>query len=153
MLPLYPDRLKLSNRTAHLPRDPRHEQIDDQPLIFLGQRDPLGDAVPFVQTAAAAARTGMLGSEHRMSAHRRLFSVIGDDRGRKTPADKVLRMPPDGVHPLFADIAAVLFGQMESGAELRPPELFQSLINRLHDSASRVRSVPVRTGRVRTKRL
>lgn len=48
--------------------------------------------MPFLQTAAAAAGTGMLSFEHRVPTHGRLLAIVLRMRGRKTFSNKVARV-------------------------------------------------------------
>ena len=59
----------------------------------------------------------MLSHEDGMPAHGRLPAVVGDEGGSKPPADKVLSMAAQDIHPLLLRIFPFRPPQMEAGTE------------------------------------
>ena len=87
--------------------DPPHNQRHNIINLRLTQRPALLDSMPFLNTLPATGGGGMLGDEHRMSAHWGLFAVIlgiirGDSR-----MDKLKSVLPDGLKVLLCDVRAV----------------------------------------------
>ena len=76
------------------------DHAHDIMLLLRGELNTLWNVVPFRQTAATAGGGRMLGYKHRMAAHRRMFSVIGGVRGRKTLSNKIGGMPINGIGTL-----------------------------------------------------
>ena len=87
--------------------DPRHEEIDDALLAFGRDGDAARHLPPLREAVAAATGTGVLGDEHGMSAHRRLFPVIGWIRRGESRVDEVLAMAADRRHSLPGDISPI----------------------------------------------
>ena len=102
-----------------LPLDPRHEEIDDAPLPPGGNLDPAWHLPPLGEAVATATGTSVLGDEHGMPAHRRLFPVVRRAGGRETRSDEVLAMGADRIHPLLCDVLPVRSREMEATPELR----------------------------------
>ena len=101
----------------HFPFDPRHQKTNDLPLLKLRQLPSRRYAIPLAQAAATAARASVLGHKHGMSAHRRLFPVIGWIRRGESRADEVLAMAADCRHPLLGDISPIGLGKVEAASE------------------------------------
>ena len=72
------------------------DHADDIMLLLHSQLHALGNIMPFCQTAPAAGRRGMLGDKYRVTAHGRLFTVVGGVRGRKALFDKIRGVPING---------------------------------------------------------
>lgn len=105
------------DKTVVFPLYPRHEEIDDALLAFGGDGDAAWHLPPLREAVAAAAGTGVLGDEHGMSAHRRLFPVIGWIRRGESRTDEVLAMAADRRHSLLGDISSISLGKMEAASE------------------------------------
>lgn len=75
--------------------------------------------MPFLQTAPAAGRGGVLGNKHRMAAHRGLFTVVGRFCWCQPSGDKIGGMSRNLLFA-FAKAVVALFGtQMKTLAETR----------------------------------
>ena len=73
-------------------------------LFFRGEFTPLGDAVPLLQAATAAAPCGVLGYEHRMILHGGLLAVVGYFGGEQAGLEQILRMLHYCIKPLLVKI-------------------------------------------------
>ena len=89
----------------HLPRDPRHEEIDDPLLPLGGNLDLSRHAPPLREAIATATGTSVLGDEHGMPAHRRLLAVVWRVCGREARSDEVFAMGADRLHPLLGNVS------------------------------------------------
>lgn len=103
---------------AHLPLDPGHEEIDDASLPLGGDGDPARHFPPLREAIAATAGAGVLRDENRVSAHRRLSSVVSWIGGREACSDEPLAMCADGCDAFLVDEALLERRQMEAAAEL-----------------------------------
>jgi hypothetical protein len=72
------------------------DHADDIILLLRSERYALGNIMPFCQTAPTAGGGGMLGDKYRVTAHGRLFTVVGGLRGRKALFDKIRGMLVNG---------------------------------------------------------
>lgn len=75
------------------------------------------NAVPFFKTSPAAAGCGVLGNENGMTAKRRLFAVIGDDRRGKTLGDEILGVGKHQRQAFAAQIGEVFTAQTKAAAK------------------------------------
>ena len=96
-----------------LPVDPCHHEIHYFFLLQIGEFRSRSDPVPFVEAASAAAGAGVLCLKYRMSAHRRLLSVILNKCRCKSRSHKILGMRAYRVDALFINILYVPIGQMK----------------------------------------
>ena len=69
---------------------------DDILLLLRGELNTVRNIMPFRQTAPATGGGGMLGDKYRVTAHGRLFTVVGGMRGRKALFDKIRGVPING---------------------------------------------------------
>ena len=65
---------------------------------------PLGDGMPLLQTAPAAASCGVLGYEHGMILHGGLRAVVGYFGGEQAGLEQILRMLHYCIKPLLVKI-------------------------------------------------
>ena len=86
---------------SQLPLDPGHQQIHDLLLLPPVQLDARRDLIPLVQALAAAAGTGVLGEEHRVSPHGGLPPVVGQLRRSQPGLNEPPGVLPNGVQPLL----------------------------------------------------
>ena len=98
---------------------PRHQKIDDSLLLPGGNLNPARNFPPLGETIATAAGASVLGFEHGMSAHRRLFAVIRWIRRGEPSPYKVFAMATNGRQPLLGDVLPVRSRKMEPAPELR----------------------------------
>ena len=103
---------------AHLPLDPRHEEIDDALLPLGGDGDPARHFPPLREAVAATAGAGVLGDKNGVSAHRRLPTIVCWIGGCETCSDEALAMGADGGYAFFIDEALLERRQMEATAKL-----------------------------------
>lgn len=68
--------------------DPAKQNADNVLLILFGQCNPLGHAMPFGETTAAARRRGVLRHEDRMAAPRSLSAVVARFSGGETGSNE-----------------------------------------------------------------
>ena len=95
-----------------------YKEADDRFLFRFRQFSVLRDAVPFLHASAAAAGRGVHGFEYRMTAHRRLLSVICRLRRRELDLDKVPGVTLYRLLAFFLKIGKVLPAQMKACPEL-----------------------------------
>jgi len=98
---------------------PRHQKIDDSLLLPGGYLNPARNFPPLGETIATAAGASVLGFEHGMSAHRRLFAVIRWIRRGEPSPYKVFAMATNGRQPLLGDVLPIRSRKMEPAPELR----------------------------------
>ncbi len=79
--------------------------------------------MPFLQAATAAAGTGMLSFENRVTTHRGLFTIIIRVRWSKPSAHKILCMLPYGLYPHSLYIRSILHSQAKAPPEGRLHQL------------------------------
>jgi hypothetical protein len=72
------------------------DDADDIILLLRRERYALWNIMPFCQTAPTTGGGGMLGDKYRVTAHGRLFTVVGGLRGRKALFDKIRGMLVNG---------------------------------------------------------
>jgi hypothetical protein len=65
-------------------------------LLLRSELHALGNIMPFCQTAPTTGRGGMLGDKYRVTAHGRLFTVVGRLRRCKAFFDKIRGMLVNG---------------------------------------------------------
>ena len=99
--------------------NPRHEKIDDALLSTIRDGDPARHIPPLREAVTATTRTGVLGDEHGMPAHRRLLPVVRRARRSEPRSDEVLAVGADRLHPLLGDVLPICFRKMEATPELR----------------------------------
>ena len=87
----------LARCSSKLSLYPGHDQRQNELNLLFIEGFAFLDTVPLLNASPAAGGRGMLGNEHRMSAHRCLFAVIFRKIGRNPGADKLKRMVFDGV--------------------------------------------------------
>jgi len=75
--------------------------------------------VPFLQAAAAAASSSVLGDKHRMAAERRLLAIVGNDCRRKAFGDEILCVFQHHGQALATQVIKILATQMEAAPESR----------------------------------
>ena len=109
--------------SSHLPRYPRHQEVDYPDLAFRRDLRALGDLPPFRKAAAAAAGAGMLRLENRMPAHRGLPAVARRMRRSEPRADEILGVAANRLDALFRDVCPVRRGEVEPRPELRTGKL------------------------------
>jgi hypothetical protein len=97
-----------------------------------GERTPASDAVPFLETASAAGRCGVLGDKHRVPAIRRLFSVSSRGGGCEPLGNEAIGVLQYRVESSLLEILALRSGQMEPLPESRPGEAGKHLVQRSH---------------------
>lgn len=73
------------------------DHADDIMLLLRSQLHALGNIMPFCQTAPTAGRRGMLGDKYRVTAHGRLFTVVGRLRLCKAFFNEIRGMLVNGV--------------------------------------------------------
>ena len=87
--------------------NPSHDKCHDEINLFAVQRPALCKTMPLLNASTATGRGGMLGNEHRMSAHRGLLAVIvGKIRGNSC-THKLKSVLPDGLQVFLRDVRAV----------------------------------------------
>lgn len=116
----------------HFPDNPGHQQIYDLFLLPLVQPDARRDAVPLVQTAAAAAGAGVLGREDWMASHGGLPAVVGNAGGGEALGHKFPGVVPNDFQPLLPDIVPLLYREVELRPEGGGLELVKGLVDGLH---------------------
>jgi hypothetical protein len=91
-----------------------------------------GDAVELVEATAAAGPRSMLRDEDGVIPPWRLPSIVAR-LGRRDPlAQESLSLREDGVQPFPLEIGEFSPLEREAAAELRPPELFEHVVDRPH---------------------
>ena len=93
----------------------RNDIID----LFVIQRSPLGNEVPFFQTTATAGCSCMLRHKNRVSPHRRLFSVVLRSFWRNAVKQKLLCVLQDPRKCFFLKITLLIDTETKAGTEPR----------------------------------
>jgi len=75
------------------------------------------NAMPLGQTTTTAAGGRMLSDKHRVTAKRRLFTIIWDHCRRKTLEDKILSVQHYQSYTLVLEIGKIVTSQLKT-----PPE-------------------------------
>ena len=70
---------------------------DDILLLLRGELNTVRNIMPFRQTAPATGGGGMLGDKYRVTAHGRLFTVVGRLRRCKAFFNEIRSMLVNGV--------------------------------------------------------
>ena len=76
-------------------------------LLFFCQQSSGRYMMPFEEASTTAAACSMLGYKYRMTSHRRLLAVIGNNGRSKAFGYKILRMFTDGSQALFCNIILI----------------------------------------------
>jgi hypothetical protein len=87
-------------------------------LLFSVEGAALLDAMPLLQTAAAAGRGGVLSDEDWMVAHRRLLAVVCGLRWCKTLSDKIFGVLEDGFETFSLKVIELYFSQTKATPEV-----------------------------------
>jgi hypothetical protein len=114
-------------RGGILPLQPPVDDINYVQLFGRRQWPAARDAVPFLQTSAAAGRGCMLGDEHRMAAHRRLLSVADGVRGREPARDEIGGMRQHRLAALQVQKRALVRAEIELRPESGSGERFEEV--------------------------
>ena len=112
---------------SHFPRDPFHDHICHIFLLHFCQFSPLGDMMPFFQTAAAAGTCGMLGNKYWMSTHWCLFAIIYYICRSFSLCNKILCMLSYCIKTFFIYVINIFLLQMETASKLGIIQSFQQL--------------------------
>src|SRR4051794_28014719 len=104
--------------------DPAGDHVDDVLALGFVELAALVDAMALAQAGPAAGGGRVLGPEHRVTAPRRLLSVVAR-RGRgQPPVDEVAGVLAHGLHPAQLDERALVGAQVE----LRPERVLGDLV-------------------------
>lgn len=101
-------------------------------LLGFGEFFVRGNAVPFVQAAAAAAGGRVHSLENGMPVHRGLFSVIQRLGGGELLLYKIPRVAAYYGGAFFFKIPPFFFRQMKTGTEFRFFKFVKRFVNCLH---------------------
>ena len=112
-----------------LPHQPLPD--DGKHILLLVRRKlaPLGDGMPLLKTAPAAAAGGVLSYEHGVVLHGCLLAVIGDVGGEKAGLEQILGMLHYGIKPFLVKIRQLPPFQVEAASEFGVCQPFEQLVH------------------------
>ena len=97
-------------------------------LLFGGEGDAFGHAIPFVKAVAATTGAGVLSNKDGVTPHRRLLAVVlGLGRGKALPYE-VFRVSADGWELHLFYVVLVFLGQVEATAEGGSSQLSEAFL-------------------------
>ena len=111
------------------PQEPLADDGKHILLLIRGKLAPLGDGMPLLKAAPAAASGGVLGNEHRVVLHGCLLAVIGDVGGEKAGLEQIFRMLHYCIKPLLLKIRQLPPSQVEAASEFRVCQPLKQLVH------------------------
>lgn len=102
----------------HFSFNPLHNEIHDFVYLFIRESLVWFHIVPLIKTTPTATSSSVLSYKNRVTSHRGLLPVVGDNLRGKSGTDKIFSVKSYGVHTFVTDISLVCLFQMKGRAEI-----------------------------------